>query len=254
MGRLLKPHKRSEINFSPWVDGLPFERSFDYSYDGAMRSIEDSLQRMGLERIDIALIHEIDEQTHSARQPEVFKQALSGAAKALLRLRDEGVVKAIGIGVNESPVAQAAIEQFDFDCILLAGRYTLLEQDALDRFLPLCERQAVSVILGGGFNSGILATGAVPNAKYNYAPANESVLERVRQIERVCQAFNIPLKAAAMQFIVAHPAIPATIPGARSIAQLESNIEAFETRIPDGFWNELRRLRLIREDAPTPKA
>ncbi|CAB3803937.1 Pyridoxal 4-dehydrogenase [Paraburkholderia ultramafica] len=252
VGRLLTPRKREEIDFTPWVDGLPFEWHFDYSYDGTMRSIDDSLQRMGVEHIDIALIHEVDAYTHGPRQPEIFEAAMSGAAKALLRLRDEGVVKAIGVGVNECDVAQEAIERVDFDCLLLAGRYTLLEQDALDTFLPMCEQREVSVIVGGGYNSGILATGAVPGAKYNYAPASETILERVRRIEQVCREFDVPLKSAALQFVVAHPAIPTIIPGVRSIAQLDENLRTFAADIPSGFWSELRRLELIRPDAPTP--
>lgn len=252
VGRLLRSRPRAEIDFTPWVDGLPFEMRFDYSYDGAMRSIEDSLQRMALEHIDIAFIHDIDNYTHGRQQPAMFEQAMSGAAKALLKLRDEGVVKAIGVGVNEWQVAQEALVRNDFDCVLLAGRYTLLEQDALESFLPLCVERNASVVLGGGYNSGILATGAVPGAKYNYAPAPEPVLERVRQIEHVCREFSVPLKAAALQFVLGHPAIPTNIPGARSVAQLDENIETFRTEIPSAFWAELKRRELIREDAPTP--
>jgi D-threo-aldose 1-dehydrogenase len=252
VGRLLKARKRKEIDFAPWVDGLPFDWHFDYSYDGTMRSIEDSLQRMGLEHIDVALIHEVDVYTHGERQPEIFEAAMSGAAKALLRLRDEGVVKSIGVGVNECEVAQAAIERNDFDCVLLAGRYTLLEQDALDTFLPMCEQRQVSVIVGGGYNSGILATGAIPGAKYNYAPATEPILERVRGMEQVCREFHVPLKSAALQFVVAHPAIPTIIPGVRSVAQLNENLQTFKADIPAEFWAELRRRELIRPDAPTP--
>jgi D-threo-aldose 1-dehydrogenase len=252
VGRLLKARKRSEINFKPWVDGLPFEWHFDYGYDATMRSIEDSLQRMGLERIDIALIHEVDEYTHGSSQPEVFDVAMAGAARALLRLREEGVVKAIGVGVNECSVAQAAIERVDFDCVLLAGRYTLLEQDALDSLLPACVQKRVSVIVGGGYNSGILATGAISTAKYNYAPATEPILERVRKIEQVCDEYDVPLKSAAMHFILAHPCIPTVIPGVRNVAQLEGNLSTFRAEIPGDFWSELRERGLIRPDAPTP--
>ena len=177
---------------------------------------------------------------------------MAGASKALLKLRDEGVVKAVGLGVNEWQVAHEAIRRQDFDCLLLAGRYTLLEQDALDGFLPLCEARRVSVILGGGYNSGILATGAVPGAKYNYAPATDDILERVRKMEHVCREYGVPLKAAALQFVLAHPAIPTNIPGVRTIAQLDDNLQTFRTEIPAAFWAELKRRELIREDAPTP--
>jgi D-threo-aldose 1-dehydrogenase len=251
VGRMLTPAKRSDIDFTPWASGLPFRISFDYSYDGTMRSIEDSLQRLGLERIDIALIHDIDS-THGQSQPAMFDAAMTGSAKALLRLRDEGVVKAIGVGVNEWQVAHEAIKHADFDCLLLAGRYTLLEQDALDGFLPDCEKQGVSVILGGCYNSGILATGAVPGARYNYATASADVLAQVGRLEEVCREFNVPLKAAALQFVLAHPAIATNIPGVRTLAQLQDNIETFKTSIPDAFWTALRTKKLIRDAAPVP--
>ncbi|NIF28311.1 aldo/keto reductase [Pantoea sp. Tr-811] len=252
VGRLLSPRRREEIDFGCWIKGLPFEWRFDYSYDGTMRSIEDSLQRTGLERIDVALIHEVDVYTHGAEQPEVFNYAMNGAGKALLELRDQGVVKSIGIGVNESDVAHEAIRRIDFDCLLLAGRYTLIEQDTLNDFLPQCEAQGVSLIVGGGFNSGILATGAIPGARYNYAPADAEILEHVSRIEAVCHDFDVPLKSAALQFIAAHPAVINIIPGVRSIQQLSENIITFEREIPDEFWHELKRKSLIRADAPTP--
>ncbi|HYQ55217.1 MAG TPA: aldo/keto reductase [Pseudomonas sp.] len=252
VGRLLSPRRRQDIDFRPWVDGLPFEWRFDYSYDGTMRSIEDSLQRTGLEYIDVALIHEVDVYTHGNQQKEVFDYAMKGAGKALLSLRDQGVVKSIGVGVNECEVALEAIRCVDFDCFLLAGRYTLIEQDALDELLPRCEAQKVSVIAGGGYNSGILATGAVRGAKYNYAPASEAILDRVRRIERVCAAFDVPLKSAALQFIAAHPAVANVLPGVRSVEQLTQNIETFERDIPSEFWADLKRQSLIREDAPIP--
>lgn len=252
VGRLLTPRRREEIDFGGWIKGLPFDWRFDYSYDGAMRSIEDSLQRTGLEYIDVALIHEVDVYTHGRQQPEVFDHAMNGAGRALLELRDQGVVKSIGIGVNESDVAHEAIRRVDFDCLLLAGRYTLIEQDALDGFLPRCEAQGVSVIVGGGYNSGILATGAVPGARYNYAPAPAPILQRVQSIEDVCRAFDVPLRSAALQFIAAHPAVASLIPGVRSVQQLTENIVTFEHDIPHDFWHELKRRALIREDAPTP--
>lgn len=253
VGRLLKAARRSDIDFSPWASGLPFQMHFDYSYDGTMRSIEDSLQRLGLERIDIALIHDIDNFTHGPQnQPAVFDAAMSGAAKALIRLRDEGVVAAIGVGVNEWEVAYEAIKRVDFDCLLVAGRYTLLEQDALDGFLPACEKGKVSVILGGCYNSGILATGTIPGARYNYAPASDEIVARVRKLEAVCRDFKVPLKAAALQFALAHPAIATNIPGVRTVAQLEDNIETFKAQIPAAFWAALRAAQLIREDAPVP--
>lgn len=162
------------------------------------------------------------------------------------------LVKSIGVAVNECDVAHEAIRRVDFDSLLIAGRYTLLEQDALDEFLPLCQARQVSVIVGGGYNSGILATGAVPGAKYNYAPASDAILERVRTIEHLCRDFNVPLKSAALQFVLGHPAIEIIIPGVRSIDQLHENITTFGAEVPAEFWTELKHQRLIRPDAPTP--
>lgn len=252
VGRILKPARRSEINFEPWTNAAPFNMEFDYSYDGVMRSFEDSLQRMALERMDICFIHDIDVFTRGAEQPEVFKQAMDGAWKALESLRDQGVVKAIGVGVNEWEVCHAALEQRDFDCFLLAGRYTLLEQDALDKFLPLCEQRGAAVVVGGGFNSGILATGAKEGAKYNYAPAPADIMQKVASIEAVCAEYGVPLAAAALQFVVAHPAVPSFMAGTRTVEQLEQNLKWFSHDIPAQFWADLKAKGLLREDAPTP--
>jgi D-threo-aldose 1-dehydrogenase len=253
VGRVLKPAKRENINFAPWVNAGAFTMEFDYSYDGTMRSIEDSLQRTGLERMDICFIHDIDVFTRGEDQPEVFKSAMDGCWKALAKLRDEKVLKAIGVGVNEWEVCHAALQARDFDCFLLAGRYTLLEQDALDAFLPLCEARGAAVVVGGGFNSGILATGAVAGAKYNYAPAPANIMEKVKGIEAVCQAHNVPLAAAALQFVVAHPAIPSFIAGTRTVEQLDQNLAWFTHPIPPSFWADLKAKGLLREDAPTPQ-
>lgn len=252
VGRLLKPRKRAEIDFSPWSNAAANEMVFDYSYDGAMRSFEDSLQRLALEKVDICFIHDIDVFTRGTEQPDVFRLAMDGTWKALSKLRDEGVVGAIGVGVNEWEVCYEALRQRDFDCFLLAGRYTLLEQEALDKFLPLCEERGAAVVIGGGFNSGILATGAIDGAKYNYTPAPPEILDRVRRIEKVCGEYSVPLPAAAMQFVVAHPAIPSFIAGTRTVDQLQKNLEWFSHPIPGDFWKELKRQNLIRENAPVP--
>lgn len=253
VGRVLKPARRADIDFAPWVNAAPFTMHFDYSYDGTMRAFEDSLQRLALERMDICFIHDIDVFTRGSEQPEVFKQAMDGCWKALEKLRSEGLVKAIGVGVNEWQVCHEALKQRDFDCFLLAGRYTLLEQDALDEFLPLCEKLGAAVVVGGGFNSGILATGAKPGAKYNYAPAPAHILDKVAKIETVCAEFQVPLPAAALQFVVAHPAIPSFIAGTRTVEQLRQNLDWFAYPIPEEFWATLKKRGLLREDAPTPQ-
>ncbi|MDF3904458.1 aldo/keto reductase [Paracoccus sp. AS002] len=252
VGRLLRPARRDSIDFAPWVNAAPFTMEFDYSYDGTMRAFEDSLQRLALERIDILFIHDIDVYTRGSEQPEVFRQAMDGCYKALARLRDEKMVKAIGVGVNEWQVCHEALKQRDFDCFLLAGRYTLLEQDALDEFLPLCEERGAAVVVGGGFNSGILATGAKPGAKYNYAPAPAEIMDRVAKIEAVCAEYDVPLPAAALQFVVAHPAVPSFCAGTRTVRQLEQNLAWMDHPIPAEFWQALKDKGLLRGDAPVP--
>ncbi len=253
VGRILKPARRADIDFTPWTNAAPFTMHFDYSYDGVMRSFEDSLQRLALERIDICFIHDIDKFTRGADQPKVFEEAMDGAWRALESLRNQGLVKAIGVGVNEWEVCHAALQARDFDCFLLAGRYTLLEQESLDAFLPLCEERGAAVVVGGGFNSGILATGAVEGAKYNYAPAPAEILDKVRRIEAVCADHSVPLAAAALQFVVAHPAVPSFMAGTRTVQQLEQNLAWFSHPIPAAFWADLKAKGLLREDAPTPQ-
>ncbi|GLS35063.1 oxidoreductase [Mesorhizobium tianshanense] len=253
VGRLLRPARRDTIDFAPWTNAAPFTMHFDYSYDGTMRAFEDSLQRLGLERMDMCFIHDTDVFTRGSEQPEVFEQAMDGAWRALERLRSEKVVKAIGVGVNEWQVCHEALRRHDFDCFLLAGRYTLLEQEALDAFLPLCEERGAAVVVGGGFNSGILATGAKQGAKYNYAPAPREILEKVAKIEVVCAEHAVPLAAAALQFVVAHPAVPSFMAGTRTVEQLEQNLAWFSHPIPADFWADLKRKGLLREDAPVPE-
>lgn len=255
VGRLLKPQARRNVKSAFWVDPGPFEVVHDYGYDATMRSIEDSLQRMALERIDIAFIHDIDNFSHAPdAQRAHFRTAMDGGFKALERLRTDGTIKAIGVGCNEWQVCEQALRERDFDCFLLAGRYTLLEQDALDTFLPLCEERKVAIVLGGGYNSGILATGAVPGAHYNYSIAPEPILAKVREIEAVCRQFDVPLKAAALQFVLAHPCIPTIIPGTRGPAHLNENLALIGHAIPPAFWQELKKRGLLREKAPVPTA
>jgi D-threo-aldose 1-dehydrogenase len=253
VGRLLKPVPRREVKSAYWVDPPPFDIVHDYTYDATMRSFEDSLQRLALERFDILFIHDIDNFTHPPElQKAHFRTAMDSGFRALEKLRSEGLVSAIGVGCNEWQVCEAALRERDFDCFLLAGRYTLLEQDALDSFLPLCEERNVAIVLGGGFNSGILATGAIEGAQYNYAKAEEPILARVRRIEAVCQRHGVPLKAAAVQFVLAHPAIPTNIPGTRTVAHLHENLEMARHPIPADLWAELKAEGLLRKDAPVP--
>jgi D-threo-aldose 1-dehydrogenase len=253
VGRLLRPDSQVPRD-SMWTSLPPMRIEYDYSYDGTLRSIDDSLQRMLTDRIDIAFIHDCDRYGHGGNQPAVFDDAMSGAARALFELRDQGVLGAVGIGVNEADVCVAAADRGDFDVFLLAGRYTLLEQDSLDDLLPLCAQRSISLILGGVFNSGILASGAREGAHHNYAQAGSDVVARVQRIEAVCNRYRVPLAAVALQFCLAHPAVACAVVGASTIDQQSANIAAAQTQVPSEVWAELRELDLVRPDAPLADA
>lgn len=253
VGRLLSADPAAPRNQHGYVGALPFSQRFDYSYDGALRSIEDSLQRLGLARIDIALIHDIDVFTHGPEdQPTRFREAMGGAYRALARLKSAGAIGAIGLGVNDWGVCLEALKHGDFDGFLLAGRYTLIDQSALAELLPACQRRGSGIILGGPYNSGILARGAVEGATFDYRPAEPAVLERVRGVSALCSAFDVPLQAAALQFPLGHPAIATVLPGARSATEVEANIRFAAHPIPGDFWRALRDAGLIAPEAPLP--
>jgi len=218
-----------------------------------MRSLEGSLHRLGLEYIDVLFIHDPDVFTHGVEQQKVrFREAMEGCYRALTRMREEGVVRGIGVGVNDLQVMVDFMRSGDFDALLVAGRYTLLEQDALTELLPLCEQRGTAIVIGGGLNGGILATGAVPGAKWNYAPAPTGILERVSQIEAICRRHWVPLPAAALQFLLAHPAISSHIPGTRTLEQLEQVLALVSHPIEPAFWEDLKAAGLLRKDAPVP--
>jgi D-threo-aldose 1-dehydrogenase len=253
VGRVLEPAPPEEIDRGWFAGGLNFRPRYDYSYDGAMRSFEQSLNRLGLHCIDVLLIHDIDIWTHGeAAYEEVAARAFTGALKALQRLRDEKVVKAIGIGVNELDVSIRFARGGDIDTILLAGRYTLLEHAALDQLLPLCIRNGVGIMLGGPYNSGILATGAAPGAKYDYKDAPPEIMARVARIEAVCQRHGVPIAAAALQFPLGHPAVSSMIPGAAKREEVERNLALMRAPIPPELWADLKREGLMPDGAPTP--
>jgi D-threo-aldose 1-dehydrogenase len=252
VGRLLRPDVSAAGG--QYRDILPFAAHFDYSYDGVLRSVEDSLQRLGLARIDIVHIHDVDVWTHKSQTAtdERFAEAMGGGYRALMRLREEKAIGAIGVGVNEWQACQRFAEAGDFDCFLLAGRYTLLEQEALDSFLPLCVARNIAVIIGGPFNTGILATGPVAGATYDYQPATPEVMARVGRIEAVCRRHGVALASAALQFPLHHPAVASVIPGARSPAEIAANLATFERKVPAALWAELKAAGLLRADAPAP--
>jgi D-threo-aldose 1-dehydrogenase len=227
---------------------------FDYSYDGVMRALEDSFERLGIDRIDILFCHDVDIFTHGSKEASDarIREFMEGGYKALHALRDQGVIAAIGAGVNEWQVCETMARAGDFDLFLLAGRYTLLEQEALDSFLPLCLERGIGIVLGGPYNSGILASGPRPGAFYNYDPAPPEILERVRRIEAVCQAHGVALIEAALRFPLGHPAVVCVIPGAQSAEEVRGNARIISASIPAALWDNLKTEGLLRADAPTP--
>ncbi len=243
VGRLLRPTVEGR------VDPMPFDVIYDYSYDGIMRSVEDSYQRLGLARIDIALVHDIGAYQHGAElNAQYFKVLADSGYRALEELKRTGVVSAIGIGVNEKEVLMDALKIGDWDAFLLAGRYTLLEQDPLEDLLPMCAARGTSIIVGGPLNSGILAG----RDTWNYATAPAEVVARVRQIQAVCDSHKVPLPAAALQFPLAHPVVCAIIPGPRTAAEFNENLPLFTQKIPSGLWSDLKAQGLLHKDAPVP--
>lgn len=253
-GRLLLDCALDEVTPEAFVS-VPQKRIvFDYTYDGVMRSVGDSIGRLGTDKIDILLLHDIDAGTHGEeRAEEKLRELFSyGGYRALTELRSTGRIAAIGAGVNTWQICERLLQEADFDAFLLAGRYTLLEQDPLDSFLPLCIAKDVGIILGGPYNSGILATGATPDAKYNYAPAPPEILAKVNRIANVCAAHDTDLITAALHFPLAHPAIKTVIPGAATPHEVRQNVRIFETNIPPELWSDLKSEGLIRQDAPIP--
>lgn len=252
VGRVFSPAPAGVTRSEGYAGGLPHEGRFDYSYDGAMRSLEQSMLRMGVASVDIALIHDIDPWTHGDAATDRQREALAGAWRALVDLRSQGVVRAIGIGVNDAEVCMRFAAEADLDCVLLAGRYSLLEQPALDAFLPLAAKRQIGVLLGGVFNSGILATGAVAGARYNYRTAPPGILQRVGAIERVCGTHGVALAHAALAFVLGHPAVSSVVLGAVSPDEMHRNVALFARPVPAALWRDLKAERLLRDDAPTP--
>lgn len=252
IGRVMDPfQKRSAIVH--FKGGLSHAARFDYSADGAKRSLEQSLLRLGVDQIEIVLVHDVDVWTHGPGDIQTrIREVLTGAYPALARLRDAGVIKAIGFGLNEADMAAMFARETDMDAVLLAGRYSLLEQPALHEFFPVAQEKKIGVMLGGVFNSGILATGAKPGAYYNYKPAPPDILARVAAIETVCARHQVPLHVAALQFAAAHPVVSSVVLGAVTADEIASNVAAMQAEVPAALWQELKRLNLLTADAPTP--
>lgn len=253
VGRLLRV-ATPETRDSPdkWIDVPSRNEVFDYSYDGVMRSLEFSLERLGLDRVDILFAHDLD--VFSQGSPEALQarldQFMPGGYRALLSLRDQGVIKAFGAGVNEWEPCQWLMERGDFDIFLLAGRYTLLEQGALG-FLNRAAAHGVGVLLGGPYNSGILATGPREGAIWNYGPAPAWVLEKAATLQQVCTRHGVRMVDAAFRFPLFHPAVVSVIPGGAGLVEMESNLAAAKAEIPAALWAELKALGLVDAEAPT---
>lgn len=238
---------------SGYLGGLPHGLRFDYSYDGAMRSLEQSALRLGVDRLDIVLIHDVDVWTHGAdRIEQRFREAMDGAYRALADLRAAGTVGAIGVGVNEAAMCERFARAGDFDAMLLAGRYSLLEQPALASFMPLAQAKGIGLMLGGVFNSGILATGPVAGAKYNYRAAPPEILARVAAIEAVCLRHGVPLRRAALQFPLGHPAVASLVMGAVGPEEVADQLAELSTPVPAALWTELTAEGLLGADVPVP--
>lgn len=254
IGRLLSataPEARDGVG--KWFDVPSRKEVYDYGYDGVMRSLEFSLERLGVDRVDILYAHDLDIFTHGSQEAlePKLNELMEGGYRALVEMRDQGVIKAFGAGVNEWQSCQWLAERGDFDLFLLAGRYTLLEQEALETMLPLCEERGIGIVIGGPYNSGILATGARPGANYNYDPAPQEILDRVSGIEAVCARHQVRLVDAAYQFPLLHPAVVSVIPGGQGPMEMASNLAAAKAEIPAALWADLKSEGLLREDAPT---
>lgn len=256
VGRRLDPRPDADLSAvrQAFVTPEPYESVFDYSYDAVMRSHEASLKRLRRDRVDILYAHDIGSFAHRDEHPRLFAEFLDGGYRAMCELRASGAVSAIGLGVNEVAVCEEMLAAGDVDLLMLAGRYTLLEQDPLDRLLPLCAERGVRLVIAGPYNSGILAKGvrggSVPN--FNYEPAPAAIVARVGRIEDICAAHGVPLAAAALQFPLAHPQVAAVVPGMGTVAQVDDALTLIRHPIPAAFWSDLRAAGLIRPDAPVP--
>jgi D-threo-aldose 1-dehydrogenase len=251
VGRLLEPCAASEVNGFFFVQTPQVRFVYDYSYGGIMRSYEESLRRLGLDRVDVLFVHDVDGFCHGGRagsEARIQELVETGGWRALEELRASGEVAAIGAGVNEWEPCARLLELVDPDLFLLAGRYTLLEQDPIDKLFPQCAKRGVGIVIGGPFNSGILAG----KPTYNYAAVPPEVAARVHELDAVCRAFDVPLQRAALQFVLAHPLVVSVIPGSQSVEENRQNVAALGAGTPAALWAALKDKKLLPADAPTP--
>ena len=228
VGRLLRADAPPEPG-QAYKGVPPVNPTYDFSYDGVMRSVEESLARLGLDRVDVLHIHDPDEH---------FEEALAGAYRALDRLRAEGTIRAVGAGMNQAEMLVRFGREADFDCFLLAGRYTLLDHTGAAELLPLCVEKSIAIIAGGVFNSGILANPR-PGTTFNYQQAPPELVDRALRMQEICARHGVELKAAAIQFPLRHPAVASVLTGCRSVREVEENVRMFQAPIPSSLWDEL---------------
>jgi len=250
VGRLLRPvlQDSDRVYSHSWANPFPFDQVYDYSYDGIMRSYEDSLQRLGLASIDILFVHDIGVMTHGEKNAGYWRQLVDGGYRALSELKSSGAISAIGLGVNEWQVIMDAFDIGDWDVFLLAGRYTLLEQTSLSPLLETCVKRGASIVVGGPFNGGaLMGTGT-----WNYARAPQEIIDRVKALEAFCTEFGVPIGAAALQFPLAHPAVATILPGPKSPAELDGILDWWRAKIPDAFWDALADRHIVAANTPLP--
>lgn len=253
VGRTLhRPKDPKSFDRSPWTGGLNFEVHFDYSYDGIMRSYEQALQRLALDTVDALVIHDLDAGFHGDKQAGYEKQLKDSGVRALAELKQSGDIQAFGMGINNNDALETIATQVDLDFCLVAMPYTLLDQQSLDRGMKTCLDRGISVIIGAPFASGILVTGSGAGAMYAYGKAPPEVQARVRGIESVCRAHDVSMPVAALQFVLAHPAVVSVIPGAARPSEVQQNVAALSVAIPPAFWADLKAQGLIAANAPVP--
>lgn len=244
VGRLLKADRSVRGPLNKFVEPLPFSQHYDYSYNGIMRSVEDSFQRLGLCRIDILYAHDLGTYTHGDNADRYLRQFFDSGVRALQELKSQSVIKAFGLGVNDAQVCLDVLHECDLDLLLLAGRYTLLDRTAERTLLPLCKARNTGLVIGGVLNSGILATGARPGALFNFQPASDLMLEHVRQLETLCEQYGIRLPAAAMQFPLRNEQVLSVLTGPGRVEYLEENLALMNQAIPEAFWKAADALQI----------
>jgi D-threo-aldose 1-dehydrogenase len=253
VGRVLeRPFEGSAFKSTTWAGGMPFQHRFDYSYDGIMLSYEQSMMRMGMNSFDALVIHDLDISYHREEFGYRKRDLVNSGIKALEELKRRGDISAIGMGINTKEALETVAPIVDLDFVLVAMPYTLLDQASLHTGMAECVKKSISVIIGAPFASGLLVTGSGGNSKYGYANASADVQAKVRGIEAVCKAHNVALPAAALQFVLAHPAVVAEIPGAAKPHEVTQNVASFRSVIPASFWSDLKSQGLIDAAAPTP--